>query len=188
MLQRPPAGNTRLPDGSADLPESTVQRPGGRSLVLFLAVFALLQWGWNSARGTGVERLIIHDMTVVPAAALVRVLTPEIDARAHGPSIKAAGGGLNIRNGCEGTEVMLLLIAAFVATRLSWRNGLLGLGAGLGWVFLLNQARIMTLFYTFRTNRIWFDVLHTAVLPAVLVALTAAYFYAFLHTIRHRVA
>lgn len=188
MLQHSPTGTTYLPDGIAGLPESRPPRPASRSLIIFLAVFALLQWGWNSARGTWVERLVIDQATVVPAAMLVRTLTPEIAARANGPSIKAAGGGLNILNGCEGTEVMFLLIAAFVATRMPWRSGLLALGAGLGWVFLLNQARILTLFYTFRADRSWFDILHTAVLPAVLVALTAGYFYAILHALRRRVA
>lgn len=188
MLQHSPTGTPYLPDGVADLPEPRPPRPASHSLVLFLAVFALLQWGWNSARSTWVEHLVIDQATVVPAAMLVRILTPEIAAQANGPSIRAAGGGLNILNGCEGTEVMFLLIAAFVATRMPWRSGLLALGAGLGWVFLLNQARILTLFYTFRTDRGWFDILHTAILPAVLVALTAGYFYAILHALRRRVA
>lgn len=188
MLQHSPTGTAYLPDGVADLPEPRPPRPASHSLVLFLTVFALLQWGWNSARGTWVERLVIDQATVVPAAMLVRTLTPEISARANGPSIKAPGGGLNILNGCEGTEVMFLLIAAFAATRMTWRSRLLALGAGLGWVFLLNQARILTLFYTFRSDRSWFDILHTAVLPAMLVALTTGYFYVILHALRRRVA
>lgn len=177
-----------LPDGHAESPEPRQPYSAGRSLGIFLTIFVLLQWGWNASRGTWVERLVIDKATVAPAAKLVRALTPEIAAMASGPSIKAPGGGLNILNGCEGTEVMFLLIAAFFAARMPWRLRLLGLGIGLGWVFVLNQARILTLFYAFRTSHTWFDILHTAVLPALLVALTAGYFYAALYSIRHRVA
>jgi exosortase/archaeosortase family protein len=156
------------------------------ALFLFLLVFALLQWGWSSVRGTWIERLVIHEATVKPAAALIHLLTPEIPARAAGASIKAPGGGLNILNGCEGTEVMFLLAAAFVAVRLPWRRRIWGLILGLTLIFALNQARILALFYAFRTDRALFDTLHTAILPVVLVALTAAYFHAALSAGRPR--
>lgn len=189
MLQRSPSGEAFLPDGAVDAPAPPrPPRSAGRSLFLFVAVFAFLQWGWSAARGTWLERLVVHEATVTAAAALVRLITPAIPARAVGASIKAPGGGLNILNGCEGTEVMFLLVAAFAAVRLPWRYAAAALVVGLGWVFLLNQARILTLFYTFRADRALFDPLHTAVLPVVLVALTAAYFYAVLHAGRSRLA
>lgn len=180
-------GHPYLPDGAVD---KEVRKPisVGRSVVLFMLSFALLQWGWNTVRGTWVERVVIHEITVAPAAALVRLITPEVAAKAVGPRIKAPGGGINILNGCEGTEVMYLLIAAFITIRLPWRIAGLGLLIGLGWVFVLNQARIVVLFYAFRSSPTLFDLLHTAVLPAVLVALTAAYFYAALHFSQKRVA
>jgi exosortase/archaeosortase family protein len=150
-------------------------------LAIFLGVFFVLQSLWGEARDTWIERIIIHDVTVKPATKLVRMLTPEVDAKPVAASIKAPGGGLNILNGCEGTEVMFLLIAAFAAVRMGWRRKLIGLGLGLGLVFVLNQARILALFYAFRNERALFDILHTAVLPAVLIAAIALYFYAFLH-------
>lgn len=151
------------------------------SLVIFVGLFFILQWAWGKAHDTGVERLIIHDATVRLATTLVNLLTPEAGARAVGARIKASGGGLNILNGCEGTEIMFLLIAAFAAVRLTWRRTLVGLGLGLVLVFALNQLRILVLFYAFRNERNLFDLLHTSILPALLVAAVALYFYAVLH-------
>lgn len=162
------------------VPTPTAPRPGWRVLAAFLAVFALLQWGWGAARDTWLERLVIHDATVRPAAAAVRLLSPGIDAQPVGASIKAPGGGLNVLNGCEGTEVMFLLAAAFAAAPLPWRRRLAGLGVGLALVFLLNQGRILALFYSYRADRALFDALHTLVLPALLIALVALYFHAVL--------
>lgn len=156
--------------------------------MIFIAIFVLLQWGWSAARGSWMERLVVHQITVTPAAALVRLLTPEIPAQAVAASIKAPGGGLNILNGCEGTEVMFLLAAALAAVSLPWQHRVLAMLLGVGLIFVLNQARILTLFYTFRADRSLFDALHTAVLPVLLVAATAAYFYAVLHYSQRRLA
>ena len=181
-------GHAYLPDGLCDTPQPQAPYPLWQTLVIFLGVFALLQWGWGTARDTWIERLVIHQATVKPAAGLVQWITPTAHAHPVGASIKAPGGGLNILNGCEGTEVMFLLIAAFAAVRLGWRQRLIGLTLGLGLIFILNQARILALFYSFRNERSLFDLLHTTVLPAVLIAAVALYFNAVLHRSHTRLA
>ena len=173
-----------LPDGQCDIEPPQVPYPLWFSLALFLGIFAVLQWAWSESRDTWVERLVIHEATVKPAAALIQILTPQANAKPVSSSIKAPGGGLNILNGCEGTEVMFLLIAAFAAVRLGWRHKLIGLALGLVLIFALNQARILALFYAFRNERSLFDLLHTTILPAVLIAAVALYFYAVLHRSR----
>ena len=170
-----------LPDGVCDQPPPREPYPLWASLVIFVGTFFVLQWAWTHARDTWIERIVIHEATVKPAARLVRMLTPAVDARAVAASIKAPGGGLNILNGCEGTEVMFLLIAAFMAVRMGGWHKLIGLGLGLILVFALNQARILTLFYAFRNERSLFDMLHTTILPAVLVSAVVLYFYVVLH-------
>ncbi|MCD6707744.1 MAG: archaeosortase/exosortase family protein [Thiobacillus sp.] len=173
-----------LPDGHCDTPRPQTPYPLWLTLAIFVGVFAVLQWSWNAVRGTWVERLIVHEATVKPAAALIQIISPEAHAQPVATSIKAPGGGLNILNGCEGTEIMFLLVAAFSAVRLGWQQRLTGLALGLVLIFVLNQARILALFYTFRNERSLFDLLHTTVLPAVLIAAVALYFYAVLHRTR----
>lgn len=170
-----------LPDGACDIEPPRTPYPMWLSLAIFLVVFFVLQWSWGTARDTAVERLVIHEATVRPAAALIRTLSPEIEARPVAASIKAPGGGLNILNGCEGTEVMFLLIAAFAAVRLGWKRRLVGLALGLGLVYVLNQGRILALFYVFRNERALFDLLHTTLLPVVLIAAVVLYFYVILY-------
>jgi exosortase/archaeosortase family protein len=144
----------------------------------FLAVFAVLQALWSWGRGSWLERLWIEDLTVRAAIAALSVLSPSINATANGSRIVAAGGGLNILQGCEGIEVVFMLIAAFVAFPAPWRVRLMGVGAGIVFVFVLNQLRILALFYAFRSDRQVFDFLHTTGAPLVLVALTGLYFQA----------
>jgi exosortase/archaeosortase family protein len=145
-------------------------------IAAFLAVFALLHALWTWGRGGWLERLWIEDMTVRSAIAVLGVFSPSINATASGSRIVAAGGGLNILQGCEGVEVVFMLMAAFVAFPAPLRVRLLGIGAGVVFVFVLNQVRILALFYAFRNDRQIFDFLHTTGAPLVLVALTGLYF------------
>ncbi len=149
--------------------------------VLFLLIFAALTLGWNALRGGPVERLVVHDATVRPAAYLANLLTPDLHARAVESSIRAPGGGLNILNGCEGVDALFLLMAAFLVAPLPGRARALGLLCGVALLYAINQARILLLFYVFRRDPALFATLHGTVTPIVVVLLLAAYFHAWLH-------
>lgn len=144
----------------------------------FVLAFLVLQTLWSQARDTALERLWIDTATVKIAVALIGLVSPEIRATAQGSRIKAPGGGINVLNGCEGTDILFLLAAAFFAFPMPWRRRLAGLGFGVVLVFLLNEARILALFYAYRGDRVLFDLLHSLVAPIVLIAFAAAYFYA----------
>jgi exosortase/archaeosortase family protein len=167
---------TGAPDTAAALP--------GRALLLraalFLLVFSVLQVAWELSRGGALEQLVIHDIMVRPAAALIQLLSPAIGAAADGYSIRAAGGGLNIRNGCEGVEAVFLLLAAFASTPMGWRSRLAGMAAGIALVLAANQLRILTLFYAWREDPALFATLHGTVVPVATVLLVGGYYHAWL--------
>lgn len=97
----------------------------------------------------------------------------------------APGGSLNIEIGCDGMEGIFLLIAAFAATPLSLASRISGAALGTAIVFVVNQARIVALFYSSRTNQVLFSQLHGMIGPIVIVAIVSLYFYAWLaHTSR----
>lgn len=155
----------------------------GRSLA-FVLVFMALQAGWEAARGSGLERLWVHDLTVRSATALINLLTPDVQAMPSGSRIVAPGGGLNVLFGCEGTDVVFMLAAAFVVFPLPARTRALGMLSGLACVYVLNQIRIATLFYSFRADRELFDLIHTTAAPLVMISLTGLFFHLWLRTSR----
>ena len=169
-----------LPDGvigAVPAAPAPPRRPAWLIVVLFMATFALLQWGWQQSRDTWLERAVIHQATVRPAAQLIRGVDPGLPAAARGARIEAPGGGLNIKLGCEGVEIMFLLIAALVAMPIRWLPRVAGLAAGLALIYALNQARIVALFFAWRADRSLFEALHTLVLPAFLVFVVTAFVY-----------
>jgi exosortase family protein XrtM len=141
----------------------------------FLAIFALLQWLWGEARGTALERLIINDLTVGCAVAIANFLTPAVQAVADGSRIRASGGGINILNGCEGIEIVFLLVAALCVFPASWRQRFLGIATGTAFVFALNQLRILMLFYAYRADKALFGLLHGTVAPVAMIACSVVF-------------
>ena len=155
----------------------------------FVVTFSALQLTWQGLSGGRIEYLVIHTCTVAPAALLVNLLTPSVHASASNYVLQAPYGGINILNGCEGLEALFLVIAAFTVAPLDAISRLAGAVLGAPAVFLVNQARILTLFYAFRASPRLFDTLHATVTPVAVVILMCCYFYAWLaHASRRSVA
>jgi exosortase family protein XrtM len=178
-IRHSPTGIPYLPDGGYP-PTPRPPRSGsllGRAMLFFVA-FLLMQSLWQAAAGTAIERLVIEDATVAVAAFWIGSLTPDIEVTAAGTRLLAPGGGINVLKGCEGTEVLFLLVAAFSVAGLSWRRSLAGLALGAGVVYLLNQLRILALFYAYRLDHALFNQLHGTVAPLMMVLLVGFYFFA----------
>lgn len=156
--------------------------------IVFLLLFATLQLGWQAAAGTLIQHIVIHDGAVVPAAFLVNLMTSAVHARAVGFSVVATGGGLNIENGCEGLDALFLLLGAMLVAPIAGRMRAVGALIGVVVVFLLNQARIVVLFYAYRADHALFDLLHATVAPVAVVLLVLGFFYVWLDFATRRMA
>lgn len=152
----------------------------------FVASFMAFQALWEAARNSWIERLWVHDLTVGSATALINFITPQARATAEGTRIVAPGGGLNVMFGCEGTDVVSMLSAAFVVFPMPLRARLWGLATGLAWVLLLNQVRILALFYAYRSDRAVFELLHSTAAPLLMVVLTGLFFHLWLQRVATR--
>jgi exosortase/archaeosortase family protein len=76
---------------------------------------------------------------------------------------------------------LFLLLAAFLVAPLPARARALGLVSGIALVYVINQARILLLFYVYRRDPALFATLHGTVTPIAVVLMLAAYFHAWLH-------
>lgn len=148
--------------------------------LIFALVYAVLQLGWLWLRDAPPGHWIRGDLTTRPAASLIHLITPEIPAQAIGNQIKAPGGGLVIKLGCEGVEALFILMAALVAAPLTWRSRLFGALAGALLIYILNQGRILCLFYAYRQDKSLFYLLHGSVAPLILIAVAGVFFYLWL--------
>jgi len=143
----------------------------------FLFLYGVLHLIWAQTQGTWLERLVIDQGTVAPAAAVIDVLSPRLGAFAQGNRIVGPVGSLSVRPGCDGTEAMFLLIAAFLVYPQSIARGAIGLVLGAALVYVVNLLRIVILFYAARDDRSLFELLHGYVAPTLLIVLAASFFF-----------
>ena len=161
-------------------------RSPGAIATVFLVAYLFLQGIGIAAHDSAFERWLIEDVNVQASVALIDWLTPQAGATAKETRIVAPGATLNVRQGCEGTEILIPLIAALLAYPFSWRTRLFGLVVGTVWVFVLNQARILGLFYTFRAAPRLFGQLHGFVAPLLLIFGVLVFFLGVLQWERRR--
>jgi exosortase family protein XrtM len=152
-----------------------------RRAIAFLLVFGILQFGWQALDGSAVARFIIERGVVAPAVGVAQWLTPGLGVHASGNRLSEPTGALAIVNGCDGMETLFLLVAGFCVAPLPVRSRLAGILVGTPIVYILNQLRILALFYARHRSGDLFDVLHAIVTPIVMIFAIAAFYYYWLH-------
>src|SRR5581483_8912857 len=121
-------------------------KPEARFLVLFLVVlaasFTLLAW-------TPVNDHVVEPFTGLVARAsggALNLLGQHVTR--NGTALQSPRFGVNIRNGCNGVEAMVILLAAIVAFPASWRARVIGLALGTAVIQIVNLVRVVALFLT----------------------------------------
>ena len=145
-------------------------------LVKFFAILvaAYLVIAWNP----------VNDRVIVPftaalarsAGAILSVLGEAVTVR--GTVVGSPTFAVNINNGCNGVEAMLILLASIVAFPASLKARALGLALGAVSVQLLNEIRIVTLYLLGAYHPRVFDMFHTAVWQIVIIAAAILFFLA----------
>lgn len=149
-----------------------------RKQVLFLVKFfgilvgAYLLIAWNP----------VNDRVIVPftegiargSAVLLNAIGQKVDV--SGTMITSPKFGVNINNGCNGVEAMLILLASIVAFPASMKARAAGLLLGAIAVQALNAVRIVTLYLLGAYQPRLFDMFHTAVWQIVIILAAIAFF------------
>ena len=137
----------------------------------FLAVFLLLLAGGF----TLLSLRQVNDRAVEPfTAAVARVSGATLgplgqDVRMEGTVIRGARFAVNVRNGCNGLETLLIFGAAVLAFPARWRARLLGLAAGAVLIQLVNLVRVVALYLTGAYVPRLFDASHTVVWQTLVI-------------------
>lgn len=147
-----------------------------RLVVLFGCVFFSLQWAYQQATGTMLEKTIIDIATVRPSVFLINQINHDEHVIADGHRLVSPFAKLSVLNGCEGTESLFLIISAILAFRSSWRHKVAGLILGIVIIYLSNQARIISLYFALRHDRALFSALHGYVAPTLIIAVGCVFY------------
>jgi exosortase H (IPTLxxWG-CTERM-specific) len=151
-----------------------------RNQVLFLLKFfavlvaAYLLIAWNPVN----DRVIVPFTTAIAqgSGALLNAMGEAVTVT--GTTIRSPRFAVNINNGCNGVEAMLILLASIVAFPASMKARAAGLFLGAIAVQLLNAIRIVTLYLLGAYQPRLFDLFHTAVWQIVIILAAIGFFLA----------
>jgi len=142
-----------------------------RREITFLAVFLVLLGG----SFTLISVQWVNDHAIEPfTAGIARVSGAVLDllgqnVTMQGTIIRNPRFAVNIRNGCNGVEAMLIFLAAVLAFPASWRSRLLGLGLGILAIQVVNLIRVVALFLTGIYFPRLFDTSHTVIWQTLVI-------------------
>lgn len=105
----------------------------------------------------------------ITAASIVRLAGGICEQREAVMSNPLRGFALEVRDGCNGVNVVILLWAAILGYPSAIGKKLWGLGAGLAAIQVLNLLRIISLFYLGQYYRSMFDFVHLYVWELLII-------------------
>jgi exosortase H (IPTLxxWG-CTERM-specific) len=156
-------------------PAAEPNRPAGwrayRREITFLVVFLVLL----AASFTLISWQPVNDGVIVPfTAGVARVSGWTLallgqDVAMSGTVIRSERFAVNIENGCNGVETMLIFLSAVLAFPAPWASRLVGVAAGIVAIQLVNLVRVVALFLTGAYFPALFDTSHTVVWQTLVI-------------------
>lgn len=161
--------------GSSAKGSGETQAPQGwrayRQEITFLTVFILILGG----SFTLISLNQVNDQVIVPFTGLVAKASGIAldligqDIQMTGTIIRSDRFAVNIKNGCNGVETMIIFLAAVIAFPSSWRSRIIGLVGGCLAIQAVNLIRVVALFLTGAYFPALFDSSHTVIWQTIVI-------------------
>jgi exosortase H (IPTLxxWG-CTERM-specific) len=148
--------------------------PRLRFIVTFLILLAAFEF---SLLIDAVDRNVIVPFTNqigIASGAIIRLAEPKVHV--SGTTITAPCFAVDIRNGCNGVEATLFVLAAVLAFPATWMRKLAGVILGALIIQLANLIRVVTLFLIGCRHRAWFDTFHLAIWQTIIFGIAVGFF------------
>lgn len=145
-------------------------RRNRRELTFLILFVVLLGGGFSLISLNWVNDHAIEPFTAGIArasGAVLDLLGQHVDQ--NGTVLRNAKFAVNIRNGCNGVEAMLIFLAAVLAFPASWKSRLAGLALGILAIQLVNLIRVVALFLTGVYFPRIFDTSHTVIWQTIVI-------------------
>lgn len=153
------------------MPSPSTPPPARRRQVVFLVLFAvILAGGFTLLSVNWVNDHAVEPFTAgVARASGVALNLLGQDVERSGTVLRSPRFAVNIENGCNGIETMIIFLAAVLAFPSPWRARLAGLALGLVAIQAVNLVRVVALFLTGTYLPSLFDTSHTVIWQTLVI-------------------
>ena len=144
-------------------------------IVGFLFLFCVLQGLYFLIPWSVLRDIIYHYGIVSVSADIINLITDEATSAIEN-KLTSSKAILVIIRGCDGSGSLFLLCSAILAFTTTLKNKLMGLLYGIILLYLINQLRIIGLYFIVAYKKEYFLPIHTYYAPTLIVILTGLYF------------
>lgn len=88
-----------------------------------------------------------------------------------GSNIYSPFYAISVSKGCDAIEAMALFLSTTLAFPMNWKTKIKGIIGGISLLFLINLARIVTLFFAGAYFPNTFEILHAQIWPVIIIIL-----------------
>lgn len=139
-------------------------------LLVFLAAYGALHYLYFALPDPLLRDFVHYYAIVLPAAALLNLVAPHEAVSALHGSLQSARASLDIVRGCDGAGAMFLLVAALIASSADMGHKLLGILYAVALIYVLNELRVIALYFVVAYRSDWFGPLHNYFVPMLVIA------------------
>lgn len=147
-----------------------------RFVVIAAVLYGLFHLAYHRIPDDTLRKVIYPNVIGHAAAKVINTMTPDRNVRIKDNSIISKKAVLNIVRGCDGSGVWFMLMAAIIGFGGRLKHIAVGLLLGTLVVYVINQVRIIGLYYLVEWDRTWFPPVHTYYAPTLIIFLIAAFF------------
>jgi exosortase family protein XrtM len=120
--------------------------------------------------------VLYPDGVVKVCADLINIIAPMEKVTSQLNHLVSVHADLEIVHGCDGANVLFLVVSAILVFPTGLNRKLIGLLLGVGLIYTLNLLRISTLYFVIAYYPDWFQLIHTYVAPTLMVLAGCCYF------------
>ena len=123
-----------------------------------------------------VSPFLVDTLHVEAGARIINIVSSGEKVVAQNGNIVSENSTMKIAKGCEGIEGIILIAAAMLAFPAGIRKKCIGVVIGILFIYVLNLARIVGLWFIFRYKPAIFDIMHIYVGQTYIIFFSVLFF------------
>jgi len=142
----------------------------------FAAFYCALYVGYSTIPDDFLREIVYYHGIVCPSKAIIDWLAPSEHVIGAHNILRSSATELRVVRGCDGAGFIFLMVAALLAFRTGWRRTLFGILGAFALMYILNQLRIVTIYFLNAHRPDWFTPAHVYFIPTFMIVAGAIYF------------
>lgn len=163
-----PTRGADRPDAS--LPHARSRRAGLRFVAVFIGIVLAFYIFSQLGVFTKVVAPASMRFSAVTSEPVIRLVDGDVVRR--DTVLSSSRGQVDVHFGCDALEPIVYFGAAVMAFPAAWKRRLIGLALGIPALFVLNIARIVSLYFVATRRPDWFDAAHRDIWQPLFIAAT----------------